>query len=226
MKRQLFQLSPEFPRVRPAPLLVAATALLLLSPLAARAQPSAEDARFEQLRGKSEPLGGLGAFLERYVGACSEPEGRAECRATAETYRQKVAGKRFAMLVGEEQAGMLAPGPYDPESGALSVLVTPLFGANGLALSGGGAPKKADAAGNPLMPRLNATGSTTESYTPARFQRLFAQRELQVEVVFTPEAVWSLGSGNRQVRGVRAKLHGLRIVLARTGETLATWFPG
>lgn len=205
-----------------APLLT----LLLIPALALAAppeEPSTGDGRFERLRAGSEPLGGLAPFLERYVGACESPEGRAECRASAEAFRKKAAGKTLYMRVGEDVADMLAPGPYDASTGELTVLVTPMFGAAGMALTHG-APRKVDAQGSPLLPRLRLEGSTTEGWTPSRFQRLFSQRELRLDVVFTPEAQWAVGSGARRVQGVRARVLGLRVVHARSGETLATWF--
>jgi Family of unknown function (DUF6066) len=193
--------------------------LLLLPTLAL-----AEDARFETLHAASEPLGGLGPFLEKYVGDCADSEARAECEASAKAFRQRVAGKRLYMRVGEDAADMLAPGDFDASTGEFTVMVTPLFGASGMALSHG-APRRTDAAGSPLVQRLRLEGSSDEGWTEGRFRRLFSQRELRLEVIFTPESTWAVGGRSSRVRGVKAKVLGLRVVHARSGDVLATWFP-
>ncbi|MCI0572540.1 MAG: DUF6066 family protein [Myxococcaceae bacterium] len=194
-------------------------ALLLLPTLAV-----ADDAsRFEQLRAGSEPLGGLGPFLEKFVGDCEDAGTRAECAASAGSFRERMAGKRLFMLVTEDAADMMAPGAYDASSGELTVLVTPIFGARGMALTHG-VPRRMDADGNPVLQRLNVEGGTSEGWTPSRFQRLFSQRELRLEVVFTPEDTWQLRGRAGRVKGVRAKVLGMRVVHARSGDTVATWF--
>jgi hypothetical protein len=194
---------------------------LLLLPCLALADA---DPRFEKLRAGSEPLGGLGPFLERYVGKCEDLESRAECQTAAKAFRQKAAGKRLYMMVVEDAAIMMDPGAYKPGTGEFTILVTPIFGANNYALTLGGNPK-ADAAGNPVMPRLVVNGTTTEGWNGSRFQRLFSQRELRLQLVFTPEDTWTLNTRGGKVQGVRGKLLGLLVTHGRTGETLATYFP-
>ena len=183
---------------------------------------AAADGRFEALHARSEPLGGLGAFLEKYVGHCDAVETRAACEARAKDFRRTVAGKRLYMLLANDAAHMLAPGPYDPDTGELTVLLTPIFGANGMALTSG-TPKKTDGDGNPVMRVVKLKGKSDKGWTTARFQRLFAQQELRLELIFTPEDVWALRGKRGPVRGVQAKMLGVAVVHARSGETLATW---
>jgi hypothetical protein len=198
-----------------------AALLLLALPFTARAQEM--DARFTQLREGAEAVGGLGAFLERYVGECEDPAMAAQCADTAKAFRKLHDGKRHYLLVGEDSAGMLAPGAFDADSGELTVNVTPFFPASRYALSQG-APKRTDAKGNPLMGLLRADGQAPEGWMAGTFQRLFQMRGVRAQVVFTPTGVWSLPKkGGGKSYGVSARIEGVLVTVARTGEPLALW---
>lgn len=183
-----------------------------------------EDPRFAQLRASAQPVGGLGSFLERYIGECGEPGLGEACRDNAKAFRKAHEGKRLFLLVGEDSAGMLSPGAFDPDSGELTVNVTPFFPASSYALSHG-APRRTDARGNPVMALLRAEGQAPDGWMPGTFQRLFQMRGVRAQVVFTPTGVWSLPKrGGGRSQGVNARVEAILVTVARTGEPLAAWF--
>ena len=198
--------------------------LLLLLPLAALAQDDQGlDPRFLALREGATPVGGLGSFLERYVGECGEPGLAGSCEEKAKAFRKAHEGKRLFLLVGEDAAGMLSPGAFDPDTGELRVNVTPFFPAGNYALSHG-APRRTDARGNPVMALLRAEGQAPDDWMPGTFQRLFQMRGVRAQVIFTPTGVWSLPRrGGGKSRGVSARVEALLVTVARTGEPLALW---
>lgn len=195
---------------------------LVLSPLVASADV---DPRFQKLRDNAEPLGGLSAFLERFVGQCDAMFSGPDCKVKSEKFRAEARKKSYFMIVAEEQATMLAPGDIDLETGEFTLHVTPFFAAGSHALTHG-APKKADRQGNPVMPLLTLEGKLPSSVETSRFARLFQNRELRVQLVFSPQDVWTLPKkGGGRNYGVKAKIDGLLITHGRTGREVAIWFP-
>jgi hypothetical protein len=202
-------------------LLVAAVTLLLPALALADVDP-----RFAKLRDASEALGGLGAFLEKYIGACEGAFVDPQCKAQAEAFRKKYQGKQLYMIVTEDDATMLAPGPYSPGTGEYTIHITPFFPAGRYALTHG-APKKADANGNPILPLLSVTGTLPEGWNGQIFSRLFAMRGVRAQVVFTPQGVWSLPKkGGGKNHGVTARVEGLLVTEGRTGQQLGLWING
>jgi hypothetical protein len=195
---------------------------LLLVPLLAHADV---DPRFARVRDAASTLdGSLASFLDRYIGECNDAFEGQSCKQNAAAYRKKMSGKNFYVIIPEEAATMLRPGPYDPRSGQYTVLVTPFFPAGGYALTKG-QPKRLDGAGNPVMPLLALHGKMPAGWDPMSFQRLFRRRELRVQLVFSPEGVWSMGKrGGKKLSGVKAKLVALMVTYSRTGDPVATFF--
>ncbi len=195
--------------------------LVLLLPTLAAADV---DPRFAKLRDQAEPLTSLSSFLENYIGECKGAFVSPECSANAKKFRDKYTGQKLYMIVGEDQAAsVLAPGSYDPSTGDYTVQVVPLFAASGHAVTHG-APKKIDSAGNPVMPLLEIKGTATPDWTGAQFARMFKTRGLRVQVVFTPQGIWTLpkkGSGKQA--GVKAKIEAVLVTVARTGEPIGLW---
>jgi len=180
------------------------------------------DLRFQQLRGTAEPLIGLGGFLERYVGDCPAG-GVPQCRSNALTFRSKANGKRFFILVAEESSGLLSAGRFDAGRGEYELQLTPFFAAGPYALTHG-APKQMDSAGNPLLPLLIMRHKAPPDWDASRLQRLIAGRELKVEVVFTPQDVWTLARKRGSViRGVKSRIDALQVTNGRTGELIGSW---
>ena len=198
--------------------------LLLLAALLPTVALADADPKFAALREAAEPVGGLGQFLDKYIGECASSGGvDGSCRQNASAFRQKMRGKKFYMIVTEESAGMLSAGDFDVRGGEYTINVTPFFGAGGYALTHG-APKRTDANGNPLLPFLTVRGETKEGWSAMRFQRLFSSRELRVQVVFTPQDVWTLPKkGGGKIYGVRAKIDALLVTIGRTGESAGLW---
>jgi len=182
------------------------------------------DPTFDDAQKGTTPLGPLRTFLEQYVGECSDPSAGKACEERAAEFRKQTKGKRFYMRVDGEAATMLSPGRFDASSGSHTVQVTPFFSAGGLALTHG-APKKTDAQGNPVMPLLYAEGTTPPDWSESRFQRLFSSRELSVDVIFTPQALWALPKrGGGKIQGVKAKVEVIRVTTARGGEAVGAWY--
>ncbi|MCP3164312.1 DUF6066 family protein [Myxococcus qinghaiensis] len=201
--------------------LVAVAALLL--PTLALADV---DARFAKLRDDSEPLGGLGAFLEKYIGACEGALVDPQCKAQAEAFRKKYQGKQLYMIVVEDDASMLSPGPYSPVTGEYTINITPFFPGGRYAMTHG-APKKSDGNGNPVLPYLTVTGTLPDGWNGQIFSRMFSMRGVRAQVVFTPQGVWSLPKkGGGKNFGVTARIDGLIVTEGRTGTQLGLWLNG
>jgi hypothetical protein len=203
------------PPVRPSLLVLCS----LLLPALALADV---DPRFARLRDEAVPLGSLHGFLEKYIGECTDVFASRECKENAKQFRAEANRQRYYMIVNEDQANMLSPGPYDPR-GEYTVNIAPFFAAGGYAVTHG-APKKTDANGNPVMMYLQAKGQVPPGWNAPRFQRLFQTRALRVQVVFTPQEVWDLPrKGGGKQHGVKAKVHAILVSIGRTGESVALW---
>lgn len=184
------------------------------------------DPRFAKLRDEAEPLGGLGTFLEKYVGACDGPFVDSKCKANAEAFRKKYQGKRLYMIVTEDDASMLSPGPYSPGTGEYTINITPFFPGGSSALTHG-APKKTDGSGNPILPYLTVTGDLPPGWNLQMFNRLFSTRAVRAQLVFTPQSVWSLPkkSGGKS-HGVTARIEAIFITEGRSGQAMGLWLNG
>jgi hypothetical protein len=179
-------------------------------------------ARFAALRGSAEPVGSLGAFLDRYVAEC--PRGSLpQCRSNGIAFRTRSTGKRFVLALNEEAAGLLSVGRFDSTRKEYELLLTPFFAAGPYALTHG-APRHTDAGGNPLLPQIAMRQKAPEDWDSYRVQRLIAGRELRVEVIFTPEEVWTLPRKRGEaMRGVKSRIEALQVINGRTGDVLAAW---
>jgi len=194
-------------------------AILCLS-FAASAEGSA---RFDKLRAGAQTLSALGPFLEKYVGECPDLASRAECKANAAAFRRESNGQRFYMLLGEDSATMLAAGRSDSRKNEITLNITPFFPAGPYALTLG-APGRTDASGNPVMPLVYVRAQIPEGQTDASVARLVATRALRLQVVFSPQEVWTLSKkGGGKILGVRAKIEAMRISIGRSGDELAVW---
>lgn len=193
----------------------------LILPLAAYADV---DRKFAEMRDKSKPLGSLSAFLDNYVGECKDPFAGAECKANAADFRKKANGQRYFMIISEDAATMLSAGPYNPSTGEFVINVTPFFAAGGYAITQG-APKRADANGNPILPFIQIPGKLGEGWNGTRLNSLFMRRGLRVQLIFTPKDLWSLAkpSGGKNY-GIAATLNAILVQEGRSGEVLGIWY--
>jgi hypothetical protein len=191
--------------------------LWLAVPLAVGAE-----AKFAQLRSAAEPLGSLSAFLEKYVGACG-PGSPPKCQSNASAFRSRANGKRFFLAAGDESSGLLSAGRFDAARREYELKLTPFFAAGAHALTHG-APRQTDAAGNPLIPLITMRRKAPEGWDASRVQRLVAARELRIELVFTPQELWTLSrKRGGPIQGVKSRIDALQLVSGRTGEVIASW---
>jgi hypothetical protein len=159
--------------------------------------------------------------LEKYIGQC--PASAPQCRNNAKAFRAQANGRRFYMLVTEEAAKMLSTdGRELTPGGPYTLQVTPFFAAGNYALTHG-APRQTDADGNPRMPFLLVRGKAPDEWTADQLQRVVNRRELQVEVIFTPQSVWTLPRRSGRIYGVQARIEGLQITNGRTGDVVGVW---
>jgi hypothetical protein len=182
------------------------------------------DLRFARLRDQAESLGSLTVFLDKYIGECASLFSGSSCRANAEEFRGKYAGKKLYMIIGEDAASMVSPGPYQPGTGNYTIHITPLFPGGPYALTQG-VPTQTDAEGTPLLSPLHVSGTVPEGWKATQFLRLFSDRQVRAQVVFTPQGVWSLSrrkSGGKMY-GVSARVEAILLTHARTGESLGLW---
>lgn len=183
----------------------------------------ADDARFEALKAGAQPFeGGLAAFLEQYTGDCGDASNTPQCRQKADAFRRTVAGKHFYALVREDAAGMVSFAPAGPAGGEFTVLVTPFFPGGPHALTNQ-TPKKTDPRGNPIFPNLSLAGVLPEGETVDSAERLFRRRGVRVELIFTPEALWTLPrKGEKPLTGCRGHLDAI-LVSSASGAVLARY---
>ncbi|MBX5480707.1 MAG: hypothetical protein IRZ16_02485 [Myxococcaceae bacterium] len=196
----------------------------VLSILIVPALASADvDPRFAKLRDAARPVGSLGSFLENYIGECSDFLAGAECRERAAEFRKEANTSKWYMIINEDQANMLKPGPYDPVRGEYTVNIAPLFAAGGYAVTHG-QPRHTDANGNPVVMYVQAKGRVPPGWNAMSISRLFSTRSLRVQVVFTPQGVWALAKkGGGKMYGVKAKVDAIYVTIGRTGEPVALW---
>lgn len=181
------------------------------------------DPRFAKLRDSAKPLAGLGTFLDNYIGECSDAFAGAECKKNAAAFRKDANKNKYYLIITEDQANMLSMGPYDLGRGEYTVNIVPLFAAGGYAVTHG-APKKTDAQGNPVMMYVQARGKVPPGWSAPSIKRLFTSRQLRVQVVFTPQGIWSLPKkGGGKIHGIRAKVDAVFVTIGRTGEPVALW---
>lgn len=183
------------------------------------------DPRFAKLRDQAEAMGAISAFVEKYVGDCaSKMLGGGECEKNAEVFRQGATGKKFYMIITEETSTVLSMGEIKMQ-GQFVLNLTPFFAASGMALTHG-APSRTDADGNPVMPFIRIDSNLPDGWNPAMMARQVAGQALRLQIVFTPQAVWSLPKkGGGTMKGVKAKFEAIVVSVGRTGEQVGIWIP-
>lgn len=184
------------------------------------------DPRFAKLRDAAQPLGGLSSFLDKYIGECDDLFAGSSCKSNAEAFRKTFTGKRMYMIVTEDVATMISPGPYKPTSGEYVIHLTPFFPASKYALTHG-APKKVDAQNNPVLPLLSMSGTIPTGWNSMRYNSLFRNQGLRAQIVFTPKGVWSLPKkGGGKIHGIDAQVEAVLVTEGRTGTVLGLWLQG
>ena len=181
------------------------------------------DARFVKLRDQAEAMGAISGFVDKYVGDCaSKLMGGGECEKNAELFRQGATGKKFYMIITEETSTVLSMGEVRP-SGEFVLNLTPFFAAQGMAITHS-APTKTDAAGNPIMPFIRIDAKMPDGWNPAMMARQVQGQALRLQIVFTPQGVWSLPKkGGGTMKGVKAKFVAVLVSVGRTGDQVGLW---
>ena len=195
-----------------------AVSLLVLVPAIALGE-----GRFDELRKEAQPFdGGLGEFLELYLGDCGTASNTANCRNRSREFQSQTKGKRFYALVREDEAGMVGMSESTRAGGNFTIEVTPFFPGAEHALTNA-VPKKTDPKGNPILPVLMIPAKLPGIETVEDMERLFKNRGVRLELLFRPEQPWALPKkGGGQLTGVKGKLDAIQVT-SRTGAVLATW---
>ena len=184
------------------------------------------DQRFARLRDAAEPLGGLSAFLNRYIGECGDMFASPDCRSKADEFRKAYKGKKMYMIVTEDVATMVSPGAYQPATGDYVIDILPFFPASSYALSHG-TPKKTTAEGNPVLPLLKVSATAPTDWTGQYYSRLFSSQSVRVQVVFTPLDIWTLNKPRGgKILGVSARMEAILLTEGRTGVEMGLWLDG
>jgi hypothetical protein len=177
------------------------------------------DPKFAKLRDSAEAIEGLGSFLDKYVGDCGTD---AECKKNTEVFRQAANGKKFYMIITEDSVNTLQMGSYDPRGQTFNLNFTPFFPASNSAITGG-APSHTDANGNPVLPFMTLKGTVSEGGNASTVQRMIAMKTLRLQVVFSPQGLWSLPKKGGKIVGVKARIEAVLVSIGRTGEQIALY---
>src|SRR5262249_1158111 len=80
------------------------------------------DGRFEELRKSAQAFdGGLGEFLELYLGDCGTASNTANCRNRSKEFQTQAKGKRFYALIREDEAGVVGMSDSTPAGGGFTL---------------------------------------------------------------------------------------------------------
>ncbi|MER2564749.1 MAG: DUF6066 family protein [Myxococcaceae bacterium] len=194
--------------------------LLLISSQAALADV---DQKFAKMRDAAEKLGSLSEFIDNYGGSCG-PLMTAQCEEKRKEFRRGADGRKHYMIVTEDSASVLSMGDANPISGEFVLNMTPFFAAGDSAITHG-APSKTDANGNAILPYLRINAKLPDGWTMQLMNRQVQARALRIQVVFTPEGVWSLPKkGGGSIKGIKTRFDGVIVQIGRTGETIGMWY--
>lgn len=198
------------------------SALLLASCLGAPSARAEAPASFARLRDRATPVESLAAFLDKYVGACTDLFEKATCEANSRKARAEMTGKSYYVILDDSAARLLKPGGFNPATREFRIDLTPFFDAGGLALTEG-APPSQDSEGRPRIPLMALQATLPGDWMPMDMERLLRTQGVRIHLVFRPQGLWSLPAKGRpgRLEGVKAKLLAVRLTNARTGEEIA-----
>lgn len=196
------------------------TMLLVALPMVASADV---DQKFAKLRDAAEKLGSLSEFIDAYAGSCG-PLMTTSCEEKRKEFRRGADGRKHYMIVTEDSAAVLTMGDANPVSGEFVLNMTPFFAASDSAITHG-APSKTDTNGNAVLPYIRVPSKVPDGWTMQLMSRQVQARALRIQVVFTPDGVWTLPKkGGGQIRGIKTRFDGVVVQVGRTGETIGTWY--
>ncbi len=180
------------------------------------------DAKFAKLRDASEKIGSLGAFIDSYASACG-PLLTSSCEERQRDFRKGADGRKHYMIVTEDSATVLSMGDANPISGEFILNMTPFFPGGDSAITHG-APAKTDPNGNAVLPYIRVQAKLPDGWTMQMMSRQVQARALRLQVVFTPEGVWTLPKKGGVIRGIKTRFDGIIVQVGRTGEVIGTWY--
>ncbi len=181
------------------------------------------DERFAKLRDQAEALSSLSNFVEKYVGDCGPKMIAGGCEKNSAVFRRGATGKKFYMIVTEESAGVLSLGEANLRAGTFVLNMTPFFSAANIGLSQG-TPSKTDGDGNPILPYLRIDSKMPTNWDMGMVARQTSARAFRIQLVFTPEGVWTLPKrGGGVLRGIKAKFEAVLVQVGRTGEQVGLY---
>jgi hypothetical protein len=182
------------------------------------------DARFAKMRDVAEKIGSLSEFIDNYAGTCG-PLMTAQCEEKRKEFRRGADGKKHYMIVTEDSTTVLSMGDANPITGEFILNMTPFFAGGDSAITHG-APSKTDANGNAILPFIRIPAKVPDGWSMQLMNRQVAARALRLQLIFTPEAVWTLPKkGGAPIRGIKTKFEGIIVQVGRTGEVIGTWYP-
>jgi hypothetical protein len=196
-------------------------ALVVIIPALAHADV---DLRFARMRDVAEKIGSLSEFIDNYAGVCG-PLMTAQCEEKRKEFRRGADGKKHYMIVTEDSTTVLSMGDANPITGEFILNLTPFFAGGDSAITHG-APAKTDANGNAILSFIRIPAKVPDGWSMQLMNRQVGARALRLQLIFTPEGVWSLPKkGGGQLRGIKTKFEGVIVQVGRTGEVIGTWYP-
>jgi hypothetical protein len=183
------------------------------------------DMRFAYYRDPSIPIeaGGLGDFLNDFIGACRGFFDGQRCKDKAGSFRAERAGKSHWATIPEGEAAMLEMVGYNPKTNGYTLRITPVFAEGGYILSQG-KPERFDDQGNPLFRVIDLPLTVKKGKRPMDVARLLSEKVMRVQVIFTPREHYQYGSEASPRFGVAADLHAILVTIAANGEKFAAWY--
>ena len=170
------------------------------------------------LVGKAERLERLDPFLEKVLGRCTDPYGRAACEAAAASARKSVADRTYVVRVSDATA-LVRP---EIKGDRYLLLLTPFLDGGGLALTNG-SPVSQDREGNPVVKLVPIRGRLRTGEMDLDFLSPFRTGAVELEIVFQPGKAWKLPKkGGGFVEGLGARFLAVRLLDARRGTEIAS----
>lgn len=195
---------------------------LLLIPLVAVAETEMRFAYYRDPAIAIEP-GGLGDFLNSYIGACRGFFDGQRCKDAAASFRAEHEGKPHWATIREGEADMLQMLAFDPKTGNYTLRITPAFFGGGYLLTQG-KPERTDDEGNPLFRVIDLPMTLRRGQTPMQVSKALSDKIMRVQVIFTPRESWQLGTEVVPKFGVAADLHAILITVGASGDKYASWY--
>lgn len=182
------------------------------------------DQVYDEAKAKAEVVSSIGNFIDRFIGEC-EPRTAAgrECEQRVAKERAALIGKTFVARIDELPRWQIQLLKSDESAGTAILGVTPIFPGSNWAITHG-TPKQLDSKGNPILQIIPINGTIPEGMSATSLRRHLESQGVRMEFIFIPEGIWKIPRrGHEDVRGVKARIIGIAINTARTGDGIAVW---